>query len=384
MANERETSMHTPWQIGDRLIHADHGVADVRFVGNDYIGLRFDDEQEALIRLDTASLELWSAAAEAAWHVHKAQADTRLDAPLPWPDSTFIFEADTSEDPHFQGSHWDAWFESGVAELVPRLPELLAEAVVANTPAGRDALHGTPDNWTPGFHLVWPDARRGILINIAVDQAEKKNLFVGVVPFDTHGSRHTLEIDRVRVWQSGVEAQIEAHAGEAKIIFYDTHFLLTRGEYERGRTLAFSLVGMAYAAHPCEIFELPFTPNPEVVAWHKQLDAERGETGEAEPERILLDGMAMFFPVEGWDIDDYQFRGPIKAVEPFDNFLDQSGWRVRVTVMRISGYAEEDFDLDLLITCRAWQGKAPPQLGQDIEGTLWLQGRLLAPDKIEA
>lgn len=35
--------------------------------------------------------------------------------------------------------------------------------------------------------------------------------------------------------------------------------------------------------------------------------------------------------------------------------------------------------LDILITRRAWTGEAPPQVGQDIEGRLWLQGYLWMP-----
>lgn len=367
------------WRIGDRLIHAEHGPAEVRFVGNEYIGLRFDgsETQEALIRFDNAPLAPWSADAEAHWHAARAETEAEIKPPRPWPASTFDFEAADSEDAHYLGSHWDPWYADGVAELVPRLPELLQTAVLTGQEyAARDALHGTPAAWIRGHHLAWPDAQRGVMLNIAVDPDEHKNLFAGMVPFDTQGSRHTLRLDRVKVWPSGVEAQIEAYAGEAAIAFYDTHFLHTRGEYEHGRTLEFSLVGMAYAARPSTVFELPFTPNPDDMAWQQQCAAERGESWEGPPEKILLDNMALFIPVSEWDIDDYQFRGPVKAVEAFDDFLGQSGWRVRVTVLRLSEYAQEDFDLDVLISRRAWEGEAPPRLGQDIEGTLWLQGSL--------
>jgi len=38
--------------------------------------------------------------------------------------------------------------------------------------------------------------------------------------------------------------------------------------------------------------------------------------------------------------------------------------------------AAEDFDLDIVVTARAWDGETPPEMGQDIEGSLWLQGYL--------
>lgn len=44
-------------------------------------------------------------------------------------------------------------------------------------------------------------------------------------------------------------------------------------------------------------------------------------------------------------------------------------------------FGDEDGDLDILITRRAWQGDAPPRVGQDIEGQLWLQGRLWMPSE---
>lgn len=69
--------------------------------------------------------------------------------------------------------------------------------------------------------------------------------------------------------------------------------------------------------------------------------------------------------------DDYQLRAPIKQVTEFQDFLGQEGWRVRATVFR---FGDEDADLDIVITRRAWSGDQPPHVGQDIEGTLWLQG----------
>ena len=99
--------------------------------------------------------------------------------------------------------------------------------------------------------------------------------------------------------------------------------------------------------------------------------------GEPLPEMssmLSLRGVAMFMQVDGWDADDYSFRGSVKSVrEVQGEILGQEGWFVRVTVLRFS---DSDFDLDILITRRAWQGETPPVVGQDIEGRLWLQGYL--------
>ena len=39
----------------------------------------------------------------------------------------------------------------------------------------------------------------------------------------------------------------------------------------------------------------------------------------------------------------------------------------------------KDADLDIHITRRAWSGPQAPQVGQDIDGLLWLQGYLWMP-----
>ena len=43
----------------------------------------------------------------------------------------------------------------------------------------------------------------------------------------------------------------------------------------------------------------------------------------------------------------------------------------------------EDIDLDFLITRKVWDQEAPPKIGTDIEGTLWLQGHLWHPGPAE-
>lgn len=60
-------------------------------------------------------------------------------------------------------------------------------------------------------------------------------------------------------------------------------------------------------------------------------------------------------------------------VKVFDDWLGQPGWRMTVCAMRSVG---EDAELDIFITKRAWSGHEPPQVGQNLEGRLWLQRRL--------
>ena len=74
-----------------------------------------------------------------------------------------------------------------------------------------------------------------------------------------------------------------------------------------------------------------------------------------------------------WNRDDYQFGGPVRGVDAFDDWLGQSGWKVRVGEMQ---FGDESADLDVFVTEREWDGGKAPRVGQDIKGSLWLQGRL--------
>ena len=62
--------------------------------------------------------------------------------------------------------------------------------------------------------------------------------------------------------------------------------------------------------------------------------------------------------------------------------LDRNAWMLTVQVARHLGDGKE-LDLRILVTDLAWQGGEPPQPGDCLAGTLWLQGRLwqLLPSK---
>ena len=90
---------------------------------------------------------------------------------------------------------------------------------------------------------------------------------------------------------------------------------------------------------------------------------------------MSLDGFSMLLPIAQWDRDDFQFRGPVTAVKQVPDVLGQDAHLVTVVVVRGSGGAP-DQELEILITSRAWMGEESPQVGQQIEGQMWLQGYL--------
>ena len=282
-----------------------------------------------------------------------------------WPDCTFWWEPEDQE--HYCGAHWSPFYED-IDSLLDELPKIVNQAelfqAVGDTHPGP---HDIPAKWIKGFNLCWPRADRGLIVTLRI--GENANEFVNFFPFVSHDNEVSIEVEKIFVWASGVEAQIEGIWNEAPVTFFDTSFPGNRGWYEAGKCREFILSGIAYEAAPPKMEKLPLEPDSIGV---ERIRSELDLGDEWKPE-LRLEGSAMFMPVSDWDRDDYWFRGPIREVSPFDDLLDQSGWRVRVTIMR---FDDEDADLDVFVTRRAWSATEPPEVGQDIEGTLWLQGRL--------
>ncbi len=360
------------FERGDIIEHPVHGRGIVTFVGNDYVGVCFDNGGDVLLR--RSSFERREEEEKPAHFMIEETEMQRAD--LPWPDSTFVFEGEGEQ--HYMGSHWVAFVDE-VSVILQRFPEILPQALMQtgygeHYPSPREI----PADWPHGLIQTWPLRVNGIGLVERIDESNKQLLLVSFFPFYAEGSQTTLTLERVDVWEGGCEAQISATWGEAEITFFDTQYLLNRAWYEAGKRYDFILAGLAYNACPSTVFKMPVQQNPETLAWLSQLAAERGDEPPQEMNEINLTGMAMMLPIAAWDKDDYKFRAPIRKVGEFQDFLGQDGWRVRATVFR---FGDENADLDIVITRRAWSGDQPPQVGQDIEGTLWLQGHLWCPQR---
>ena len=282
-----------------------------------------------------------------------------------WPDGTFLWEDEDQE--HYCGSHWDPFFTSP-DEIFGSLPEIIPASVPLKTFGDTYAgPHDVPASWTMGGHLCWPNTNRGLVATLRTKDSDTE--LVNVSPFAGIGTQAGVEIKKVHVWTSGAEAQIEGVWGEVTVSFFDLAFLSSRAWYEVGQRHDFILAGIAYESGVPEVDRLKLAPDSQLAIWQRS----HGGSVKGKDAYIGLEGSSIFVPVEDWDRDDYQFRGPVRGVAAFDDWLGQSGWKVSVGVMR---FGDEIIDLDVFVTERAWDGDEPPRVGQDIEGRLWLQGRL--------
>lgn len=352
------------YEPGDRVVHHKFGVGTVAEIESEtVIAVEFDAVGRKRLALQYANLRRSSSELE--------------DAITPggvshqqWINETFSFEGEDAE--HYLGSHWAPFFDEAVT-ILKRLPEIMPEALLqVSYGDNRQPPRALPADWPRAFNLTWPIRLNGISVLARMEQ--EANCLIAAFPFDAEGIQHQVILEKVHVWQSGVEAQIECEFGPTSISFFDTLYATNRGWYEAGKTYQFILTGIAYECNRAEDQVLQAL-NPKLTDEFKREHPEiAAEWPEGDTIPVHTKGMAALLPISNWDRDDYSFRGPVKSVTEI-TILDQPAWRVRTTVLR----DDDDLDLDIVVTRKIWGDSPPPGPGDDIEGALWLQGYLWCP-----
>lgn len=353
----------TKFNKDERVKHPVFGLGTVLEGENEgHLTVRFDIKGETRLALKFAKLE-------------RVEDGQERSEEREW---LATFYQEDEESTHFMGSHWDPFFERGWDEVLHRLPQFIPTAKPVSTYANfLPAPRRPPSSWSKGFYLAWPDQQAGL--EMVLEPGPEASSVVSLFPFTRRGSQHSVVIKRVVVWSGGLEAQVEASVGGAMITFFDIHFVDNRFWYEANKTYQFILTGIAYSCRPASCKPFILDPPPQ---WVKDIRIERkfepwADQEPDEPMEIAINGMAALLPIEEWDKDDYVFHGSVKKIEEVE-ILGQASWLLRTTVLRNLD-DESDIDLEILVTRGCWEGKRSPQLGEDIEGRLWLQGYLWQP-----
>lgn len=371
-------------QLGVKILHYLHGPCEVTYVGKRYLGIFVEEKpvysgmvkfaHHQLIRRNDRDYCMWRTWLEQVWD--RDRFIKGVFCHFAWPHSTFFIEVKGT--PHFMESHWEPFF----AYDLKRIRELQKKIRRHGIPApgygeGRETPHQLPENCPEGKTTTWPNAGYGAALSLLTTCGPKDEY--SLFPFWTQGSSYNLKLEWVLEWGNDRDAQIIAKLDDMSLTFFDTRYQANRLWYEAGGTNLFSLVGIAYCANVAAIVELDNADaKREQMEWRKTADRRSARdrrrkkiTRVCEPEQLPEStlGTMKFQNVDNRDIDDYSFRGPIKEVTPFTDFLGQDGWVVKTSLMW-------NFDLDIIVTARTWNGETPPEIDQDIEGQLWLQGYL--------
>jgi hypothetical protein len=357
----------TALKSGDRVIHPKFGmgiVTEDAHAGR--VEVIFDQHGKKLLDLRYARLRLVTEEDDAKAHaLNLAHVAT--------------FHAESPESQHFPGTRWKPFFDDPERPLRD-LPEILICGIAtggfsefeSHKPPFR-----SPPEWLRAVYFRWPAQPLSLLAALANrnDRAQVAALY----PYVGGGAEHTISLRKVLVWNGGLEAHIEAEIGGLPITFFDSLHVSNRGWYLAGDHYQFILAGIAYRCAPAEshVFQAKL-PLRVLEIFDAEISSAPAQDSERTVE-IHTEGMAALLPIRGWDRDDYHFRGPVRAVKPIE-MLEQFGWMLRVTVLRANADGS-DIDIDVVVTCKVWGLATPPEVGQDVEGSLWLQGQLWYPHR---
>jgi len=288
----------------------------------------------------------------------------------------------TFEDPDAPDAHGHRPHLALITDDVPMfisqvLPTALKESLVVRCWADDHVpLLVFPPEEPRAAPVVWPTQYYGVIMLLRPNEKTEVYECISAYPWFSEGTHHVVLLDRAHPWHSRVEGHLSGTVKGVPLVFFDTLFARHKAYYASGSAYRFSLLGMAVS---CDVLETTGfeVRDPEVI---RML---RGTTGqeENEPEsfKISAGGMVALHHADGADRDAYEFQGPVKTVSETD-FLGQKMWQVLVTIA-VSPEDGSDIDLVVYVPHKSLKGELVPRRGDDIRGTLWLQGYLVCPEE---
>lgn len=282
------------------------------------------------------------------------------------------FDYDDQQE-HSVGSHFDPFYEDMEKEVIYNIPTFLQDTQLVESNINNPTIDNSPiddEKWNIGYITLSPQNIQkdgiGIICGI-IDNTSDIHL-ISMFPYMDYGKEYDFILEKVYVWENGHEAQVRVDIGFTSLCFYDTYYDLNRKWYEKNEKYRFRILGIAYRCEFRKEHEI------EVDTSDKLADALGIERGSKR--KYTLTGMASCIRIYSWDRDDYSISGLISDVqEIFLQTTNEKAWICTTEILK-SGDGIE-YDIEILLTKRTWKEKRAPKVGDDIEGTIWLQGNLV-------
>ena len=265
------------------------------------------------------------------WQDEEAR-DSRVGSPAPWEDAPR---------PEGQGTHWDCITSDDSGFIRRHLqrrpgPEQLLFAVGApNRHWAGIAARTIPQ--APGLETWRLDG--------AIGSGEA---LITAYPVARDGALQPLTLHQVQVQEGDCEAIVMASTRfGAALAYFDPAFLHPWNEWGPGEEVPVRLAAFAHSLAP---------------------------VADLAPSEGLARGKACFFPLPSGNPDKFGFQGPVTGVEVHQAW-EQTFYRLDVTVMRDTAGAEDvPFSLPVYVAEAKLPGGYRPRAGDQVRGTLWLQG----------
>lgn len=270
---------------------------------------------------------------------------------------------------HFEGlgDVWSAFFPDGSREYVQNLQSLFEKST-----AQGPVMHRKDGSSV--ILLVSPSCGgMSIHSHIVMTQGKGKADFVGGYPA-LEGLPVSSVIEQAHIWSNGISGVVAARADvtKAPLAFFLSGFFQHVPQLQFGTRAEFHVAALALSLVKTEPADL--VPEPGTAAYDAALKAfliahPEKKAGDFPSERISTHGRGLLLPTEV--VSMWAFQVPVLGVEKTE-FMGRRFLRI-LTVF--SGIGERAVQGYLYAAEHVLKGYEP-QIGDDVAGTLWLQGSM--------
>jgi len=270
------------------------------------------------------------------------------------------------------GDHWNACGMGDQDVVEEMLPDLCEKGRLIGENAFSHTLDDVANKAGTVFGLQYLDSPLHFL-GLVVSGIEEGSALWSAYPVCAEGSRCRLVIDAIEAEANGIEGLIEASAPEGGLIsFFDPYFFLNKDRYRVGEGATLRLAALAYMLRKTEQLEIQVDGGP-MLELHRQRVLEEDPTADVSAITsvpISMDGAALYFS-RGEPKDDAEIRFKVEEVSRF-KCAKQSFLRLTGPIMKPNG---EDVKVVVYAAEYVLDGYVP-QVGDNIEAIVWMQGYL--------
>ena len=293
-----------------------------------------------------------------------------------------VVEGSDTESNEGHGDHWQAIDENYTEFISTMIPRICEEGKLDGSgdfsfdsfkENGLHPLQGT----TFGLRHMETPIQYFALVAAKIDNVDQSKDLWSAYPVCAEGITHRLCIDAIHPWKNTIEGVLEASipGGAGVIWFFDPFFYRNKDEYIVSREVEICIAGLAYTFRKAETADLEITAGA-MLDIHRQQLLDRNpdvDVSEITSVPISMKGAAIYFPRSTRN-GDADIRTQVKCVEYFE-VAGKEFCRIRGTIMKPG---EQSFDAYIYVASHVLQ-EYRPEVGDDIDAFVWMQGYLLPP-----
>ena len=270
---------------------------------------------------------------------------------------------------HFEGlgDVWSAFFPGGSQEYVGEL-----QGIFEKSSAQGPVMHRKDGSCV--ILLASPSSGGiGIHSHIVMVKGQKKADFVGGYPA-LEGLPVPSVMEQAHIWTNGISGVVAARATStgSPLAFFLPGFFQHVPQLQFGSSHTFFMAGLALSLAKAEQTE--FSPQPGTSAYDAALKTfllahPEKKAGDFRPDIVSTHGLGILLPTA--IVGVWGFQVPVLGTERI-TFMGRRFWRL---LTMFSGAGESAVHGYLYAADHVLK-EYQPQVGDDIAGTLWLQGTM--------